>query len=408
MEEFSEKTVVIILAGGKGSRLGQLTGHRAKPALSFAGKFRMIDFMLSNCLNSRLNRIIVPTQYKSLSLTDHLDEWKHNFILEKGESLRAVQPQARTTPELEPYAGNADAVYENLYSVFRFKPEIDLILSGDHIYKMDYRELIGFHQHEEAAMTIAALETDDRELAKRSGVLLVDDNQKVVGFEEKPREPKPLPQKPGKFLISMGVYIFNHKAMVEELVSDAKNPRSQHDFGKNIIPKMIGEGRSVFAFQFKGYWRDIGTTDAYYAAQMDLVSVTPDFNLYDESWPWLTFGKQRPPSKVVFDERIKNSIIGEGCIIDRGEIYGSVISPGVKIGMDVQIINSVIMEDVVIGAGTKIIRAIIDKKNVIPPRSFIEANNIRCEGLCLDDVEVTPSGVVVLPRHFEPWEEVES
>ena len=186
MEEFAEKTVVTILAGGKGERLGRLVGHRAKPAVSFAGKFRMIDFVLSNCLHSKLHKIIVPTQYKSLSLTDHLGEWEPKFVLERGESLRAVQPQARTTQELEPYTGTADAVYENLYSVSRFKPEIDLILAGDHIYKMDYRDLILFHREEQADLTIAALETDDRDLAKRFGVLQVDENRKVIGFEEKP------------------------------------------------------------------------------------------------------------------------------------------------------------------------------------------------------------------------------
>ncbi|MDO8574584.1 MAG: sugar phosphate nucleotidyltransferase [bacterium] len=408
MEGLAEKTVVIILAGGKGSRLGQLTGHRAKPAVPFAGKFRMIDFVLSNCLHSGLNRIIVPTQYKSLSLTDHLDEWRRNFILEKGESLRAVQPQARTTSDLEPYTGTADAVYENLYSVLRFKPEIDLILAGDHIYKMDYRDLILFHQQKQAELTIAALETDDRDLAKRSGVLSIDESGKVIDFEEKPREPKSIPGKPGRFLISMGIYVFNHKMMVEELTNDAANLKSQHDFGKNIIPKMIKESRNVFAFQFQGYWLDIGTIDAYYAAQMDLVSVVPQFNLYDETWPWLTFGKQRPPTKIVFDERIKNSVISEGCFFDRGEIRGSVISPGVKIGMDAQIIDSVLLEEVVVGAGSRIVKTIIDKNNRIPKGSVIEMGNIKFDGENKTNIEVTPSGIVVIPRYFEPYEEIES
>lgn len=408
MEEFTEKTAVIILAGGKGERLGGLVRHRAKPAVSFAGKYRMIDFVLSNCLHSGLNRIIVPTQYKSQSLIDHLGEWEPKFILERGESLRAVQPQARTTQELEPYTGTADAVFENLYSVSRFKPEIDLILAGDHIYKMDYRDLIFFHRKKEADLTIAVLETDDRELAKRSGVLQTDENRRVIDFEEKPQEPKSLPDKPGTFLISMGIYVFNHRIMVEELISDAKNPKSKHDFSKNIIPKMIKEEKKVFPFCFKGYWRDIGTTDAYYETQMDLVSIVPEFNLYDEEWPWLTFGKQRPPSKIVFDDRIKNSIISEGCIIDRGEISGSIISPGVKIGMDVQIINSVILENVTIGEGTRIVKAIIDKENNIPPNSIIETGNIKYEGKSKANIEVTPSGIVVVPRYFEPWEEAES
>jgi glucose-1-phosphate adenylyltransferase len=254
MDGIAEKTAVIILAGGKGSRLGQLTGHRAKPAVPFAGKYRIIDIVLSNCLHSKFNKIIVPTQYKSLSLTDHLDEWKCNFIMEKGESLKAVQPQARTTQDLEPYAGTADAVYENLYSVQRFKPEIDLILAGDHIYKMDYRDLISFHQEKQSELTIAAIETNDRETAKRSGVLSVDENWKVIGFEEKPSQPKSVPNKPGTYLISMGIYVFDHKRMVEELVTDAVNPRSQHDFGKNIIPKIVQEKRSMLTMKRKWIW----------------------------------------------------------------------------------------------------------------------------------------------------------
>ena len=408
MEEFTEKTAVIILAGGKGERLGGLVRHRAKPAVSFAGKYRMIDFVLSNCLHSGLNRIIVPTQYKSQSLIDHLGEWEPKFILERGESLRAVQPQARTTQELEPYTGTADAVFENLYSVSRFKPEIDLILAGDHIYKMDYRDLILSHRKSRAELTIAALETNDRDLAKRFGVLQIDEDQRVIGFEEKPLEPKSLPHKPGTFLVSMGIYVFDHKIMVEELSNDAGNPKSRHDFGKNIIPEMIKEKKKVFVFPFKGYWRDIGTIDAYYEAQMDLVSVVPEFNLYDEDWPWLTFGKQRPPTKIVFDERVKNSIISGGCFIDRGEISGSIISPGVKIGMDVQIINSVILESVTIGAGTRIVKAIIDKKNNIPAGSIIEAGSIKYEGEQRENIEITSSGIVVMPRYLEPWEEVES
>lgn len=309
---------------------------------------------------------------------------------------------------MEPYVGTADAVYENLYSVLRFKPEIDLILAGDHVYKMDYRDLISFHQEKQAELTIAALETDDRDLAKRSGVLSINENKKLIGFEEKPREPKTIPGKPDRFLISMGIYAFRHQTMVEELISDAANPRSQHDFGKNIIPKMVGEGRNVFAFQFQGYWRDIGTIDAYYDAQMDLVSVVPEFNLYDKSWPWLTFGEQRPPTKIVFDERIKNSIISEGCIIDRGEIQGSIISPGVTVAMDAQIINSVILENVTIGARARIVKTIIDKKNNIPSGSIIEAGNIKYEGEQKEKIEMTPSGIVVIPRYFEPWEEIES
>jgi glucose-1-phosphate adenylyltransferase len=408
MEELVKNTVVIILAGGKGERLGQLTGHRAKPAVPFAGRYRMIDFVLSNCLHSGLSRIIVPTQYKSLSLTDHIDEWNHVFSIERGEFLKAVQPQGRTTLELEPYAGTADAVYQNLFSVFRSKSELNLILAGDHIYEMDYRDLISHHLENRADSTVGSLETNDIGLARRSGVLVVDENLQIVGFEEKPQNPKSIPGKPGTFLISMGIYVFNHKIMIEEVTADAKNPRSRHDFGKDIIPKIIKDGRKVFSFPFKGYWMDIGTIDAYYEAQMDLVSPLPKFNIYEEDkWPWLTFGKQWPPSKYVFDERIKSSLICDGCIIDRGEIHNSIISSGVKIGMDAQVINSVIMEKVVIESGAKVVRAIIDKKNIIPQGSIIEVGNMRYEGEQKEKIEITPSGIVVVPRHFDPDEDIE-
>jgi len=407
MKEIAEKTVAIILAGGKGERLGPLTGHRAKPAVPFAGRYRLIDFVLSNCLHSGLSRI-VPTQYKSLSLTDHLDEWKHAFSIERGEFLKAVQPQGRTTSDLEPYVGTADAVYENLYSVFRCRPELDLILAGDHVYKMDYRDLIFYHQKKRADSTIGTLETNDLELARRSGVLLVDENLQIVGFEEKPQNPKSIPGKSDTFLISMGIYVFNHKVMVEELTIDAKNPKSRHDFGKDVIPKMVADGRKVFAFPFKGYWMDIGTVDAYYETQMDLVSLLPKFNIYEDKWPWLTFGKQWPPSKYVFDERIKSSFICEGCIVDRGEICNSVISPGVKIGMDAQVINSVIMEGAIIESGTRIVKAIIDKKNIITQGSIIEAGNMKYEGEQKEKTVITPSGIVIVPRRFNPEEEIET
>jgi len=398
MEELLKKTVVIILAGGKGERLGSLTSQRAKPAVSFAGRFRMIDFVLSNCLHSGLSKIIVPTQYRSLSLTDHLDEWKRSFIIERGEALKTVQPQGRTTMELEPYLGTADAVYENLYSVRKFNPELDLILAGDHIYGMDYRELIFHHLENKADLTVAALETTDPESAARSGVLLTDQNNQIIGFEEKPKKPKSIPNKPGTFLISTGIYVFNHKVLVEELISDAENPLSKHDFGRNIIPEMVNKKLKVSAFSFKGYRRDIGTIDAYYEAQMGLVSTVPEFNLYNNDWPWLTFGKQRPPTKFVFDERIKNSIISEGCIIDRGEIRGSIISPGVKVGMDAQIIDSVILDDVTVGAGTRIVKAIVDSDNPIPPNSNIEAGSIKLKMKHKENIEVTSSGIVLVPR----------
>ncbi|KKT16366.1 MAG: hypothetical protein A2654_00790 [Candidatus Nealsonbacteria bacterium RIFCSPHIGHO2_01_FULL_43_31] len=418
MEEFTEKIVVIILAGGKGERLsvvgengvirGQLTEYRAKTSLSFAGKYRMADIVLSNCWNSKLYKIFVLTQYKSQTLYRHIAQWQPKFIPERGDCLEIIQPQAWTTPELEPYSGTADAVYENLFWIQNLKPELVLVLSSDHVYKMDYRDLILFHRKRQAELTVVAKETDDRESAKRSGVLQVDQDYKVIGFEEKPREPKSIPGKPGTFLISMGIYVFNHKAMAKVLKADAADVGSKHDFGHNIIPKMVAEDREVFAFPFKGYWQDIGTIDSYHAAQMDLVSTLPQFNLYDKEWPWWTFGEQWPPGKIVFHGTIKNLLYCEGCIIDRAEIYSSVISPGVKIGMDARISNSVIMEGVTIEPRAVVNRGIIDKDNVIPADAVIEAGRMNYEGVQKDKIGITPSGIVVMPRYLKPGEEAKS
>ncbi|MBI2626523.1 MAG: NTP transferase domain-containing protein [Candidatus Nealsonbacteria bacterium] len=391
--ELTDSTTTLILAGGAGERLRPLTEHRAKPAVSFGGKYRIIDFVLSNCLHSRLRRIFALPQYEPVSLEGHLNSWSRIFSTEMGEYLQILSPRSQADHALEPYDGTADAVLQNIKYLIRERPEYVLILAGDQIYKMDYRELIAFHHERKADLTIAAAQVDS-ESAKRSGVIEAGEKQKVVGFEEKPENPK-------SSLVSMSVYVFSFKMLIEELEADAKDPRSKHDFGKNIIPKMLGKRRGIFVFplidketQKPGYWRDLGTTESYHEASMDLCSVKPEFNLYDENWFWRTTIRQLPPAKTVFRSEVKESIICEGCVIDDAGIYRSILSPEVTVGRGVSISNSIIMRGVKIGDGARINKAIIDKENVIPAGSIIEAGAMRYDG----EYTVTPSGIVAIGR----------
>ncbi len=406
MEELCGKTVVIVLAGGRGERLLSLTEHRAKPAVTFGGKYRIIDFVLSNCVNSGLSKILVTVQYKFDSLVRHLNLGWNIFTPEKGEYLRILPPQMRVSNGW--YQGTADAVYQNIYSLRADQPRYVLILSGDQIYRMDYRELLWFHRKKKADLTIAAVESD-REIAQRSGVLEIDEEFRVIGFEEKPAEPKSLPNQPDRFLVSMGDYVFNSRELIEGLETDMADENSVHDFSRSIIPKMFRGGKNIFVFPFKnnktgetGYWRDVGTIEDFFRTNMDLVGIKPRFNLYDRDWPWRVFQKQFPPAKIVFSERVKQSIISEGCIVDEGEIIRSILSPGVKVGKNTQVIDSIVMDEVVIEDGARIIRAIIDKENIIPAGSVVEAGNMKYEG----KHEIVPSEsgeIVLLPRHFVEW-----
>ncbi len=392
------KTVVILLAGGKGERLLPLTEHRAKPAVPFGGKWRVVDFVLSNCLHSGLHKIIVPTQYKSASLGDHLGlGWGYIFVNERGERLTSIQPQQRTTKNLKPYEGTADAVFENIHSLRKVKPELILILAGDHIYRMDYGDLIKFHREKEAVLTISALEVKREAASGSFGVLSVDENNRAVEFQEKPKDPKPLPYDSEKCLASMGVYVFDPKTMVKELAEDANDPKSKHDFGKDIIPKMIEKKDKVFVFPFRGYWKDVGTIDEYYLANMDLASVVPQLNLYDNDWRWLTSERKLPPAKIVFKAEIRESIISEGCVIDDAQVYNSIISPEVKIGTNSYVSGSIIFDNVIVGNNVQIEKAIIDKENIIPDGSVIKAGNMKYDG----KTEITPSGIVIIPRHYD-------
>ena len=395
-----DKIFTIILAGGQGERLYPLTKDRAKPAVPFGGIYRIIDFTLSNCLNSGLRKIVVLTQYKSFSLDKHLRLGWNIFNNELNEYIEQIPPQQRISDQW--YQGTADAVYQNIYTLEKEQPEIVLILSGDHIYKMDYSNMVLFHQENEADITVACMEVPINE-GKRFGVIKTNEENRIIGFQEKPSEPIPSPNNPEAALASMGIYLFNTRTLVKAVIDDAKQ-NTNHDFGKNIIPGMI-QLKRVYAYPFadeNNYWRDIGTLDAYWEANMDLVQASPEFNLYDKDWPIRTHKKQYPPAKTVFDKNlpdgrtdmILNSTISEGCIIIGAKVEGCVLSPDVRVDSNSEIYDSVIMESVRIGKNVKIRKAIIDKYVNIPDNMKIGYN-------LEEDTKhftVTSSGIVVVRK----------
>ena len=371
-------TLAIILAGGRGSRLEPLTRDRAKPAVPFGGNYRIIDFVLSNCLNSNLRKMLVLTQYKAMSLDRHINlGWRDFFCRELDEFVDIVPPQQRIDENW--YQGTADAVYQNIYAIEKERPKYLIILAGDHIYKMDYYAMLQYHKEKNADLTIGALRVDC-ESAKEFGVMQVDTDQRIIGFQEKPNQPRPIPNDPGYALASMGIYIFNTRFLFEQLCKDANDPRSQHDFGRNIIPSIIDSHR-VFAFPFKdenrkndAYWRDVGTLDAFYEANMDLVGIDPQLNLYDANWPIRTQQQNLPPPKFVFGSRgdsdrcgmALDSIICAGTIISGGRVERSILSPSVRVNSFAQVSDSILFESVEVGRHARIRRAIIDKRVRIP------------------------------------------
>lgn len=392
--------ITFVLAGGKGERLYPLTKDRAKPAVPFGGSYRIIDFTLSNAINSGLKKIYVLTQYKSFSLQRHIREGWNILSKELGEFIEIVPAQQRMGEDW--YLGTADAIFQNIYILEQEKPEYVLILSGDHVYKMDYTKMIDFHIEKKADLTIASFEVP-REEASRFGVLRIDRENKIIDFVEKPSEPFTLPSNPSISLISMGIYIFKTEILVKRLIEDAKNTNSSHDFGKDVIPMMIKKD-NVFAYRFideknkeSRYWRDIGTIDAYYQANMELLEIEPVLNLYDRNWPIMTYKPQSPPAKIVFlgkNIEILNSLISDGCIISGSSIYNSVISPNVKIEKWTEIFDSIIMNNVFIGENCKIKRTIIDKNVIIPDNTIIgyDISEDRKKFF------VTESDIVVIPR----------
>ncbi|MHC4267738.1 MAG: glucose-1-phosphate adenylyltransferase [Planctomycetota bacterium] len=402
-----DKILTIILAGGQGERLYPLTKDRAKPAVPFGGIYRIIDFTLSNCLNSGLRKIVVLTQYKSFSLDKHLRLGWNILNNELNEYIEQIPPQQRISDQW--YQGTADAVYQNIYTLEKEQPEMVLILSGDHIYKMDYRKMALFHQENKADLTIACMEIPINE-GRRFGVIQTNEESRIVEFHEKPSEPIPSPNNPEATFVSMGIYLFNTTTLVKAIIDDAKHD-TNHDFGKNIIPDMIHSKR-VYAYPFTdennnglNYWRDIGTLDAYWEANMDLVKISPEFNLYDKDWPIRTYKAQYPPAKTVYKkdftgertDMILNSIVSDGCIISGAKVEGCVLSPDIRVGPNTEIYNSIIMEDVRIGESVKIQKAIIDKSVKIPDNMKI--------GYDLEEdskhFTITDSGIVVVRKEMQ-------
>ncbi len=397
------ETLTIVLAGGQGERLYPLTKWRSKPAVPFGGHYRIIDFTLSNCVNSGLMRIFVLTQYRSLSLDRHL-KWGWNiFSREAGEFLLTVPPQFHSDSSW--YKGTADAVYQNIDILQRWKPERVLILSGDHIYKMDYSQMIENHIRTGAIVTIATVDYNISS-ARRMGVLQIDSENRILDFEEKPENPKSIPGRPGFCCVNMGVYVFNTKALCRAVSDDAQCDGA-HDFGKNILPALVKSNR-VMAYPFVDenckevkYWRDIGTLDSYYDASMDLVQVNPQFNLYDSSFPIHCFTEMRPPVKTVFAGGDANriglaldSLICNGCIISGGRVERSILSPDVRINSHSLVEDSILFERADISRHARIRRAIIDKDVKIPPRFSIgyELEKDR------ERFTVTPNGIVVIAK----------
>ena len=368
-------TLAVIMAGGRGERLGGLTAHRCKPATPFGGKFRIIDFVLSNCVNSGIRQISVLTQYKAQSLIQHVQRGWGFLRGEFGEFVEVSPAQQQTGGHW--YLGTADAVYQNLELILSHRPKHVLVLAGDHIYKMDYGPMIAYHVEKGADITVGVVEVP-REQARAFGVMTTTEWNRVTKFAEKPAEPDPMPGRPDVALASMGIYVFNTKLLERMLVEDALDPQSAHDFGKNIIPRSIAD-RQVFAYPFQdvrtraqSYWRDVGTIDAFYDANIELVHVDPELNIYDEQWPIWTYQVQQPPAKFVLDDVDRrgtavNSMVAGGCIVSGAEVRESLLFSDVRVDERARIERSVVLPHVHVGAGSTIRRAILDEGCEIPP-----------------------------------------
>jgi len=408
------KVLTFIMAGGKGERLLPLTNDRAKPAVPFGGIYRIIDFTLSNCINSGLRRINVLTQYKSISLQRHLRMGWNIFNSDLGEYIDVIPAQQRVGSDW--YRGTADAIYQNIYTIEQEKADEIVILAGDHVYKLNYYQMIDFHRSQGADLTVSVFEIE-KENSAHLGVVETDAKGGVLGFEEKPSRPKVIPDKPDKIYASMGIYVFNREVLEEELIDDAKK-NTDHDFGKNIIPQMVRKGKKICAFNFSAlksegeclsdrdaaYWRDIGTVDGYYEANMDLLGAEPIFSLYDQNWPVRTYQEQFPPARTIHSDeeagrggQLLDSLVSSGCVISGGKVQRSVLSPNVRINSFSEVYDSILMEGVDVGRYAKIQRAIIDKEVKIPRNAVI--------GYDLKEDKkrftVTDSGIVVVGKGTE-------
>ena len=376
----TRKTIALVLAGGRGSRLYELTSWRAKPAVPFGGKFRIIDFPLSNTINSGIRRIGVLTQYKAHSLVAHLSLGWSGFKSELGEFVEVLPASQRVANDW--YQGTADAIYQNLDIIRNHRPDYVLVLSGDHIYKMDYGTMLAYHTDCSADMTISCLEVPAEEAAGAFGVIEVNEDGRVIGFEEKPEQPKCIPGQPGICLASMGNYIFNTQFLYDQLILDADSEESEHDFGRNIIPKIITD-HNIFAFPFRdqrtgkrAYWRDVGTLDAFWEANMELLSVTPELNLYDADWPILTYQGQLPPAKFVFNDDDRrgmavDSMVSGGCVVSGAKLDRALLFSNVKVKSYTHVEKSVVLPSVTIGRHVRISKAIIDRGCNIPEGMII-------------------------------------
>ncbi len=380
ISQLTRGTFAIILAGGRGTRLKQLTDYRSKPAVPFAGKFRIIDFTLSNCVNSGIRKIGVATQYKAHSLIRHIQRgW--SFLDGRFDEFIQLLPAQQQLDEEKWYQGTADAVYQNMHFLRRYQPEHILVVAGDHIYKMDYGRMLAAHVRHQADMTVACIDVPIED-AREFGVMHVNEEQRVIAFVEKPKEPPPMPGQPDRALASMGVYIFNARFLFEQLQRDADEPKSSHDFGKDIIPHIVPRYR-VFAHRFADscvgmneqqvpYWRDVGTIDAYWEANMDLTQVTPELNLYDRNWPIWTWQEQLPPAKFVFDDDERrgyavDSVVSGGCIVSGARLRRSMLFSSVHVHSWAEVEDCVVLPQVDIGRHAVLKRCVIDKRCVIPP-----------------------------------------
>ncbi|MGR3179961.1 MAG: glucose-1-phosphate adenylyltransferase [Candidatus Anammoxibacter sp.] len=404
-----QNALVMILAGGQGARLFPLSKDRAKPAVPFGGRYRIIDFVLSNIVNSGFYKIKVLTQFKSESLTRHLSlAWHLSHVL--GQYIDHVPPQMKAGNEYW-YNGSADAVYQNLNLIRNEDCDRVCVFGADHIYKMDLRQMMDYHNQKKADLTIATIPVPVRS-ACDFGVVEIDRNWKVIGFKEKPKNPKTIPNNPEMALVSMGNYIFNTDTIIKNVTKDSKAD-TDHDFGKDIIPDMIGKG-DVFAYNFndnivqgmseeeRGYWRDIGNIDAYWSANMDLIEVSPVFNLYSKEWPIRTYYESLPPAKFVFENKKEgrvgtatDSLVSEGCIISGGQVKRSILSPMVRINSFSLVTDSILMEGVNIGRHAKVKRAVLDKFVNVP-------SNVKIGYNLEEDSKrfyVSPSGIVVIPKN---------
>lgn len=405
----THKVLTFIMAGGKGERLLPLTRDRAKPAVPFGGIYRIVDFTLSNCINSGLRKIYVLTQYKSASLQRHIRLGWNILPSELAQFIEILPAQQRVGDSW--YLGTADAIYQNLYTLEMDHPDEVLILAGDHIYKMNYYAMIDFHRETGADLTVGVVEVA-KDKSSHLGVVEVDSMGRVQGFQEKPKDPKTIPSQPDKIYASMGIYVFSHAVIMQELHDDAKKHGSSHDFGKDIIPQMLKKGLKVAAYNFidenkkeAQYWRDIGTIDAYYEANMDLIQAEPVFNLYDKEWPVRTYQEQFPPAKTIHSGQeiagrvglALDSILSGGCVVSGGKIQRSILSPNVRINSYSEVHDSILMEGVDVGRYAKIKKAIIDKDVKIPQGVVI--------GYDLEEDKkkffVTESGIVVVAKGTE-------